>query len=258
MTDNITQVTIPEVVVERAASAGLEIHAHEGFFGLDQVKFLVYGESGVGKTVFSSTWKNAVFLDANRGMSSVTRRVSVISINDWNDLQNAVKFLANSNHGFETVVVDSLNDVQYLCMKHIIHAFPSIRRAYENLASQSDYGKMLDEFEKWVRETIALSMNVVFTCNVAPQVYETDTVQPQLVGKHTARNLAGMMDIIGYLTKREAAEGGEQKKDRLMWFDAVQYVTKDRSGLLPNQMVNPTHKKLYAYWEKQFDQSDGE
>lgn len=231
----------------------ITVEQHEGFFNLNRVRFLVYGESGVGKTVFSSTWKKAIFLDANHGMSSVTAKVGKIRIDSWGDLLNALQYLKSAEHDFETVVVDSLNDIQFFCLRNIIHAFPTIRRPYDDLASQSDYGKMLSDFEKFIRNITSLSMNVVLTCNVAPREYETDAVQPQLVGKHTARNVAGLMDVIGYLHKQESAQGGD-KKDRIMVFDAVNYVTKDRSGMLPSRIINPTHKQLLNEWNRQFEE----
>jgi len=64
------------------------------------------------------------------------------------------------------------------------------------------------------------------------------------------------MDIVGYLYKQEGGEGDQQKKDRVMVFDAVNHVTKDRSDLLPFKITNPTFSELYAYWQKQFESSE--
>jgi hypothetical protein len=82
---------------------------------------------------------------------------------------------------------------------------------------------------------------------VASREFETDPVQPQFIGKSTARNLSRMMDIIGYLDKRDSSEGA---KTRLMIFDAVNYVTKDRSGKLPQQVENPTYDQLLRHWSE--------
>jgi len=264
MTDQAQTVSIPDDLppVNIAAEYGVDLQEHEGFFDLDEVKMLVYGESGSGKTVFASTWPDVVFLDIDRGMSSITRRVSRIPIvsssgqTPWDSLVRSVNFLENMQlHKFKTTVIDSLNEMQTIAMDHVIQRFPNIRRPYDELASQSDYGKMLDDFDKLVRRLKALPMHVVFICQVAPQQYETDVIQPQLVGKHTSRNIARMMDIVGYLYKQESGgEGKQQKKDRVIVFDAVNHVTKDRSDLLPFTVTNPTFSELYAYWQKQFEQ----
>lgn len=264
MSSDVEEVTIPEGIQGISLLAQefeIVLEEHEGFFNLDEVKFLVYGESGSGKTVFSSTWPKTVFLDIDKGMSSVTRRVGRIPIagtpqtTAWEILLRAVGFLETADvHDFETLVVDSINEMQKISMDHIIQKWPQIRRPYDELASQSDYGKMLDDFDKAVRRIKALPMHVVFVAQVAPQQYETDIIQPQLIGKHTARNVARMMDVIGYLYKQEGGEGGSKKKERTMVFDAVGHVTKDRSDMLPLNVEDPRFSELYAYWQKQFEE----
>lgn len=264
MASTVEEVKIPEGIEGISLLAeefDIILEQHEGFFDLDEVKFLVYGESGSGKTVFSSTWPNTVFLDIDKGMSSVTRKVGRIPINStpqstaWDGLMRAIGFLeASEVHDFETCIVDSINEMQKIAMDHVIKKWPQIRRPYDELASQSDYGKMLDDFDKAARRLKALPMHVVFVCQVAPQQYETDVIQPQLVGKHTSRNIARMMDVIGYLYKQEGGEGGEDKKSRVMVFDAVNHVTKDRSALLPLTIEDPRFSELYACWKRQFEE----
>jgi hypothetical protein len=265
MSDAVQDIAIPKdasTAISIAEEYGIVLEEHEGLFNLDEVKFLVYGESGSGKTVFASTWPDVVFLDIDKGMSSITRKVSRIPIvstlkqTAWESMTRAINFLERTDqHSFKTVVIDSLNEMQVIAMNHVIEKFPEVRRPYKNLASQSDYGKMLDDFDKEVRRLRGLPLHIVFICQVAPQQYETDVVQPQLVGKHSSRNVARMMDVIGYLYKQEGGEGtGEQKKNRIMVFDAVNHVTKDRSDMLPNTIINPTFGSLYTNWQKQFEQ----
>jgi len=218
---------------------------HEGKFNVDQVKFLVYGESGVGKTVFSATWPDVCFLDIDKGMSSITREVHSFDINYWEDLLEAAEFLTMDKHPFKTVVLDSLNELQYLSMKHVVKTYPSVRRSYDSLPGVSDYGKMLADVDAAVRYIRAIPLNVILIAQVANREFETDPVQPQLTGKATARNISRMMDVVGYLDKREATEGA---KLRVMIFDATNYVTKDRSGKLPQMVENPTYEKLLKYW----------
>lgn len=225
----------------------LSVETHEGDFDAGNVKFLVYGESGVGKTVFASTWPRPVFLDIDKGMSSITLPVSRIPIQGWQDLQDAFVYLRDSDHDFETVVVDSVNELQYLSLENIIGEFPNVRRPYDSLASQSDYGKMLSDCERFVRFIKSLSMNVVYIANVAPREYEGEVIQPGFVGKKTSRNMARMMDVIGYIMK---VENNEPAKTRRMIFDAVNHVTKDRSDVLPRQIEDPNYDTLFSYWSR--------
>ena len=249
---NIFDIDLNKVNPARQAIAE-KFEVHEGKFNPNEVKFLVYGESGVGKTVFSSTWPSPVFLDIDKGMASIDKEVHRINIDTWDDLVDAVDFLMNTDeHPFKTIVLDSLNELQYLSMRSVVDKFPSIHRSYDSLPSISDYGKMLDDFDKMVRWIKSIPLNVVMIAQVAERKYETDPVQPQFIGKSTARNQSRMMDIVGYLDKKDSAEGA---KTRVMVFDAVNYVTKDRSGKLPQKVDFPTKSSGYdillKYWTGQ-------
>lgn len=160
-------------------------------------------------------------------------------------MQKAFLFVRDEDHPFKTLVIDSLNEVQKLSMTYVVETFTSIRRSYNNLVSQSDYGKILADCDSLVRNVKALPMNVVFIAQVAPRQYETDPVMPQLIGKHTARTYARMMDIIGYI---ERAADPENRKKRQIIFDAPNFVTKDRSDSLPAVIEDPSYEALLRFW----------
>jgi len=192
-----------------------------------------------------------LFLDIDKGMASVVRKVHRVPIDSMQSLEDIVKYLQdNPKHGFKTIVLDSLNELQNLIMRSTIDLYPNIRRPYDDMPGQSDYGKMLDEFDKIVRDLRAINCNVVLIAQTTTKLFETDILQPQLVGKNSARNVCRLMDVIGYLYKTEG--GNQEGKKRVMVFDATDYVTKDRSGLLPVTMENPTYQQLYAVWEKRW------
>lgn len=243
--------TEPSIMDPFQLPVGLEnqFEVMEGKFNPDQVKFLVYGESGAGKTVFASTWPTPVFLDIDKGMASVRRTVHRVDIDSWETLMESMDWIESGNHPFKSVVLDSLNELQYLSMRSIIARYP-IRRPYDSLPALADYGKMLDDFEKRVRALRSLPLNIILIAQVAPRAYDTDPVQPQLTGKQTARTLSRMMDVIGYLDKKDSSEGGNASKTRFMTFDAVGHVTKDRSWALPPVVENPSYDELYRYWNQ--------
>lgn len=218
-----------------------------GGFDPNRIRMLVYGESGVGKTVFSASWPDVLFLDAEDGMASVRNPVTRIEIDEWGDVFDVFEWLATAEHNFKTVVLDSLNELQKLALRYTVRAFPTIHRSYDSLPSQSDYGKMLDDFDKFVRAFKSLPMNVVYIAQVQSRQFDTDLVMPQLVGKNSARDVCRMMDVVGYLYK---VPGDESQQLRAMAFDAVDFVTKDRAGFLPAVVENPTYDTLYKYWSR--------
>lgn len=216
----------------------------QGGFNPNRVRFLIYGESGVGKTTFASTWPEALFLDIDDGLASVRTPVQRVRISDWDTLLDVFIWLQEGGiDDYQTVVIDSLNEAQKLAMEHTLEEFPEIRRSYGSLPAMSDYGKALDDFDHMVRSFKALPTNLVLISQTTSKQFEVDTIKPQLTGKQTANNVTRMMDEVGYLFK---AEGGAQA--RILTFDAVEYVTKDRSGVLPTTLENPRHADLYRFW----------
>jgi hypothetical protein len=166
--------------------------------------------------------------------------------NGFKQLKEAYKFLSQSSHEYHTVVLDTLNEMQRVIMRYTVGEYTHIRRSYGNLPGQSDYGKMLYEFMELTRDFIALPMRVVLLGQVNAQQFETDTLGPQLIGKNTAKELARKMDVIGYIYKAEAAEGGTIPE---ITFDSPTFWTKDRSYKLPTTLSNPSFDRISAYWK---------
>jgi hypothetical protein len=227
----------------------IPIEMHAGKFNKDRIRCMIYGDSGAGKTVFASSWPNPIFLDLDQGMASVHREVARVSISNWAELQNAYLFLAYAKHDFKTVVVDSLNETQWQAMADTIDKYPNVRRSYGDLASMSDYGKALSDFDKFVRYMRSLPFNVVFLAQLAKRESEEEMFQPQFTGKATAQNVCRMMDLVGFIYKGDSVDAN---KPRVITFDDSKFMAKDRSGKLPSQIQgtfpHPNYDDLAQYW----------
>ena len=143
---------------------------------------------------------------------------------------------------YSTIVLDSLNEMQYLAMSSTLENYPKIRRSYGSLPGESDYGKMLFDFDNMIRFYKSLPYHILLIAQSNTQQRDTDIVMPQLTGKNTARNIMRMMDVIGYLHK------SDDSKVRVMSFDVSDHVTKDRSGQLPAKLQRPTFRAMSTFW----------
>lgn len=211
-----------------------------GGFNPDRIRTLVYGESGVGKTRFFSTWPKPLFIDLDDGMASVTTQVDRIGVTDWADIEAIYQFLLEGEHGYKTIVIDSVNELQLLALRATVQNFPNVKRSYNSLAGQSDYGKMLADVDETIRWFKGLPIHLGLIAQVAPKEFDTDIVVPQLLGKQSARNYCRMMDVVGYMYR-------EEDKPTLA-FNLAEFTSKDRSGALPPTITNPTYKRLARYW----------
>lgn len=203
----------------------MKIETVQGF-SPERIRFLLYGESGVGKTVHASTWPKPLFLDADDGMASVRRQVDRISIRSWEEIFEVFAWLRDQRElVYQTIVVDTLNEIQRLILDFIVAHYPG-RRNYDTQPTLPDYGKMIDETINFVRFLRALPINLVIVTQVRDREFETDAVQPLLMGKRTAKDVCRMMDLVGFMFKTEDGK-------RAIAFDAPAFVTKDRTGMLP-------------------------
>jgi phage nucleotide-binding protein len=240
----------------KTVTVELQIKQHQGAFDAEHAKILIYGESGTGKTRLASTFPKVIFADIDQGMGSVTEKVQSIDITDtdgmhaFDKLETMYKFLKAGNHEYETVVIDTLNEMQRVAMHATVEDFPTIHRSYDDLPSQSDYGKMLHDMVELCRDFVALPMRVVLLAQVVSRVFDTDTLQPQLIGKNTSREICRKMDVIGYIYKSEKDNPAYPgKKLSEISFDASQYVTKDRSFKLPAVLPDPTYARISSFWK---------
>jgi hypothetical protein len=245
-----------DVKETKTVSVQLEIHQHTGTFDPAIAKILFYGESGTGKTRLGSTFPDVIFADIDHGMASVTEKVDRIDISNdpvtgmhaFDKLQLMYKFLKNGEHEYKTVVLDTLNEMQRIAMRATVEDFKTIRRAYEDLPSQSDYGKMLHDMEELTLDFVALPMRVILLSQVVSRQFDTDVLQPQLIGKNTSRNVCRKMDIIGYIYKSQKEDEAKHKLAEIV-FDATEFVTKDRSNKLPAVLLDPTYERISSFWK---------
>lgn len=227
----------------------LLIRKHTGKFDSNRFKMLIYGESGTGKTRFAATFPKCIFADIDKGMASVDTEVDVLDVDAFEQLEDLYTFLHEGTHDYETVVIDTLNEMQRIAMHATVEEFPGIRRAYDDLPSQSDYGKMLHDMIELTLKFAHLPMRVVLLSQVVSKQFDTDVLQPQLIGKNTARDICRKMDIIGYIYKSEKEDDTGKKLTEIA-FDSSEYVTKDRSFRLPAVMPDPSFEKLNTYWKQ--------
>jgi len=210
-------------------------------------KVLLYGDSGSGKTRGASTWPKPVFMDFEGGMSSIPGKVARfpadkdLRITKPAQIEQFLK-LAETGLGtpafpFETIVLDSLLEYQAVLLNNTLTDY-KVKRFYDNLPSQSDYGKMLNDYYIYMRRLLALPCNVVFITVATNRVYASDRVGPYLVGANTARQTTRLMDMVGYTFVMEG-EGGV--KQYLVGFGETElYLAKDRAPktvttVIPNE-----------------------
>lgn len=239
--DTLTPKTIGGLAVQPVAEA-------ETFLNV-----LIYGESGVGKTVLSGSATDVpgmapvLLIDVEGGTLSLRNRyadVDVIRVSHFDRLQGVYNDLYRGSH-YNTVIVDSLTELQKFSMSTIMKdviAKDSTRD--EDVPAQRDWGKNQEQIRRFVRGFRDLPMHTIFTA-LSKEDKDMKTgmtrIRPSLPGK-LAGEIAGFVDIVVYYSIRYAGEGGNVRV--LQTTSTEKVLAKDRSGRLPALITDPTMTTL--------------
>lgn len=220
----------------------------------DTVKMLVYGDPGVGKTVFSCSGDRTIFIDVEGGSLSIQNRIKTKKVarkrfDTFDEIEEFVRGLREKGSKADTLVIDSITELQKKLMDSIVEQHPEVKRPYGDGLTVGDWGYNTERMRRFIRMARDLDMNVIFTALAMDEKNEmTGAVKtlPKMSSKLSA-DVCGYVDIVGYLyVDNVTNEDGESVPVRRMLVQPVgMYYAKDRSGVLGNVIDNPTFPDVY-------------
>jgi hypothetical protein len=84
------------------------------------VRAVLYGVEGIGKTTLASQFPTPLFLDTEDGTKQL--EVDRVSCPDWASLRGCVAELAVESHGYQTIVIDSIDWAERALAEHVCKA----------------------------------------------------------------------------------------------------------------------------------------
>lgn len=253
-----------------ASIAGLEVEKVKERAPLANI--LVYGESGTGKTVLAGSadevpsMRPVLFVDIEGGTTSLRHsypEVQTVRITTWKEMQQVYDELYEGNHGFKTIVLDSLTEIQKFSMYDIMTDLAQKRPDLDSdIPGMREWGKNIEQLRKMVRAYRDLPMHTIFTALPREDKDQKTGVvksKPSLSGK-LADEIAGFVDVVMYYYVKQIGEGSEAEFKRLLLTRKTDsQIAKDRSGLLPMVIENPTMQGIYDIMNKEkTDESESE
>lgn len=223
------------------------------------INMLIYGESGVGKTTLAGSadgcpqLRPAVVIDFEGGTESLVRSypdVDQVRVTNWEEMQAIYDELRLGKHGYSTVILDSLTEIQkfnmYSIMKELIERRPDLD---PDVPSMREWGKNLEQMRKFVRAFRDLPMNSIFTALVKQDKNDKTgmvTTMPSLSGK-LAGEVAAFLDIVGYYYVKpiDNGEGGVRDARLLLTAKTETIIAKDRTQSLPMVLEEPDMSKIF-------------
>jgi len=79
--------------------------------------FIVYGMPKIGKTTLASKFPKAIFLATEDGQNAI--ECFRVGIDTWSTFLDVCAELKAGQHNFETIIVDTLDNLWVLCQRHV-------------------------------------------------------------------------------------------------------------------------------------------
>jgi len=229
------------------------------------LSILIHGDSKVGKSTLTSTAPTPLLvLDAEGSWKFIRERgfksgsplrvrrwvpneapprddgtwdVCHVMITSWDDVQRVWSWLTQSSHDFQSIVLDSITELQRRLKNNI--SGDGVIKGYDG------WGALLARMDSLIRSMRDLTLApgpvrcVVF---VAETRERSGKFAPTMQGQ-IADSLPYWVDICGYVFQSQALgeDGATQVKIVNMWIAPhPQFVAGERvAGLLPDNIINP-------------------
>jgi hypothetical protein len=204
------------------------------------VKILVYGNSGVGKTLLSSTLPSPVLISAESGILSLKKEniekvfgkdvegiiydIPVVNISSMEDLEEVYTWAIENKDKYETLVLDSLTEIGEVVLANAKKVSKDPRMAY---------GEMMTQMESIIRSFRDIEgKNICMICKAEPIKDEfTGVIRfcPSMPGNKLGQKLPYFFDEVFRLGINSS---GEKSYRFIQTQPDFQYEAKDRSGSL--------------------------
>lgn len=194
-----------------------------------RLKLLLWGGSGVGKTVLSLQFPGVCLIDADKGSDhyaddfdfGIERPQSFV------ELMKLVEWLAKGDHEFVTLVIDQMSWVWEVVQekwRDALMAKRKIRDAAQFSFAFGDWKFIKGEHKLLIRRLHSLDMNVILLARSKTEYSDTEMAKATGDKPDCENNLPYEMDTVCHL-RREVRQGGEE------FYFALQ--SKDRTHKLP-------------------------
>jgi len=204
------------------------------------INAVVYGASGIGKTVLCATAPSPIILSAEGGLLSLAEpeilkqygEIPVIEINNVDEVNEAFEWLEKSKEAkkYQTICVDSLSELAEKLL---------VERMEANKDGRAAYGEMANLMTLSIRGFRDLPFHTVFTAKekkVTEEATGVTTFQPSVPGQVLLNNLPYFFDEVFRMDYIKV----KGNQFRALYTEGTRrFVAKDRSGKLAVPVEQP-------------------
>jgi hypothetical protein len=216
---------------------------------LADLTVLVYGPTKIGKSSWCSNADGALFLSTEPGLNSL--EVFQSPIRSWDELLAACGELAEGNHPFKTVIIDTVDNAYRMCADYVCRKFKVEHES--DLGFGKGYALANNEFQRVLNKLAFMPYGLYLVSHSQETEVETRTgkytkIVPTLPEK--ARKIVlGLVDMILYCDI-ETASGSDGKvigRRVMRTKPSLYYEAGDRTGRLPDIIDLDYARFIQAY-----------
>ncbi|WII71735.1 ATP-binding protein [Bdellovibrio sp. 22V] len=205
---------------------------------------MVFGRSGMGKTMLAATLPQPIIISAESGLLSLSREnivriygegawgvnydpINVIKIKTMQDLATALTWCKDPNNHqyFQSIMLDSLTELAEVVLKNAKGLVKDPRQAY---------GALLEEMMDGARQFRDIpNKHVVLVCKeeqFKDELTGSNRMGPMMPGTKLSAQLPYLVDEVFALRMGRAPDGSKYRYIQTQ--PDMQYEAKDRSGRL--------------------------
>lgn len=235
-------------------------------------KGLIYGDPGSGKTTAlaaAARKGHIVYIDAEKGLKPKALKrqgVPVENIEPWRDTsfdglmklhQNLVMRLADSEKIYAVCMDTGTEMIRTLLHESVMKGVAKAERIGKERSEfdlfQEDYGVVTEQMRKVMRLFHGLDCHYFMACHVRRDTDDDGKIRkgPGLTPA-VAADYRGYLDFIVHLRVEDIPGQEEGERIGLCRPQGV-YEAKDRYGLTPKFLVNPTADRIIDYLDEKID-----
>ena len=191
------------------------------------VKMMIYGQAGMGKSTVALSAPKPLLLDFDNGVKRMNmahlENIDTVQVTSWSDVQQVLQDLSV----YQTIVVDTIGKmmdfiITYKCGSRQ----PSIR----------DWSGINAEFSWMTRTLSGLNKHIIFVAHRDTRKEGDDTVFIPALREKSYNSIVTELDLLGYLEMK--SERGVQR--RTITFDPTSRNDGKNTCNLPSVMEVPT------------------
>lgn len=230
------------------------------------VQCTIVGEGGMGKTTLAATFPNPVFILTENGMASFGNQAppAFPVAKSSGDVMQMLSILANEQHNYQTVVIDSITKLNILIEQEVVSGDPkaqSINTACggygAGFGAVAEVHRQVKQWCDYLTET--KGMNIVFIAHA-----DKETVRPPDADEYTRYSLrmhaksqshySDDLDLVGYIKLNTFVTGtGDKMKATtdgsraLVCCPTPSNVSKNRYGITQELPLGAGDNPLYQF-----------